>query len=446
MKQTIILFIITFLFTGVDAQSSDTVKLKKLPAQVSIWYPIGTSGKYSKNTIYNLSLNMGYGRTGGIRGVELSGLAGLSQGNVDGVQISGLVGFGNNVTGIQVSGITSMANDLNGIQLNGLVGMANNLKGLQLNGLIGMSNDLNGIQLNGLIGMANDFKGIQLNGLAGIADDIKVAQINGLIGVANNTRGIQTSGLISVSNNLKDIQITGGLGIVNMLEGAQISGLLSLASNVVGTQISGLLNVAGDVKGSQISGGLNRAYNLRGIQLGIVNITDTVTSGIPIGIVNIVRKDRYAQWEIFTSDIVNVGASYKMGIRKFYSIYSLGYNFFEDKLFVAGFGFGSNMPIGRTGKYEFQPELLNYTYFPNNFKQIRYTNATQLKLGFVRNWGRMGLYLAPSVYVSTMNKKDDIYGYKISPIGAVFNNENTSNKVIIGIGYTIGLTFRDWYK
>lgn len=400
---------------------------KSVPAQFSLFYPIGTSGKNSRNYRYNLSINLLYGRTGGLNGIELSGLAGVIEGDVRGIQIGGLGSLSGNVTGIQIGGLGSLTADINGFQIGGLLTGASNLRGIQVSGLIGLANDINGIQISGLIGLGNNIKGIKATGILGIANNVRGIHLTGILGMANNIKGMQLSGIANISNDVRGIQFNGIGGIAN---------------NVNGLQFSDIANIANEINGAQIAGVFNRARTVRGFQFALVNITDTISKGIPVGIVSIVKRGGYSQWELSSSDIVNIGLSYKLGIRKFYSIYSVGYNFFKDRLFVAGFGFGSNIPISADNKYEFQPELINYTYVPTNFRNIRYTSATQLRLGFVHNFNKVGLLLAPTVYVATMHEKDGVFGHRISPISPIYTNTCSNNKLAIGIGYTVGITLR----
>ncbi|MDR1054954.1 MAG: hypothetical protein LBL90_03840 [Prevotellaceae bacterium] len=298
------------------------------------------------------------------------------------------------------------------------------------------------LSLNIAEGVTGGIRGVELNGLTGISHYINGVQINGLGAANGEVKGLQLSGLISGTSHLSGLQISGLVGLANNVRGIQLNGVLGLANKLEGLQVAGFVNITKSVQGMQLAGALNRTKSLRGLQIAIVNVIDTVSSGIPLGIVNIVQKGGYSQWELYTSDIVNIGVGYKLGIRKFYSIYSVGFNFIEDRLFSAGFGFGSNWVISKNKKYEFQPELLNYFYFPTDFKTIRFTSATQLKLGFVRNFGKVGVYLAPSVYVSIMDKKDGIYDYKISPVRAVHKRESSDNKLSIGIGYTVGISLQ----
>jgi hypothetical protein len=173
--------------------------------------------------------------------------------------------------------------------------------------------------------------------------------------------------------------------------------------------------------GLQISGYNHTRRTFRGIQIGVVSINDTIEKGASLSLVNIVKKGFYREFELSFSDYVNFSLSYKMGVQKFYTIYTAGVNLIEDNLWVVGIGFGNRTSIGN--RIDFQPELICSNYFPTNFENIQNIFATRLKFGFVYRLNeKYGLSLAPSVYV--MNAKKDSNPnsefYKISPIGALY--------------------------
>jgi len=336
------------------------------PVQVSAFYPYGTHGQQSTNYAYCFSLNFLYGKIGKLNGIEISGLVGRVEGNVNGMQIAGIVNT------------------------------------------------------------SNDMKGLQIGGFGNAADDVKGIQIGGFGNTADNVRGIQIGGFGNAADNVKGIQI-GGFG--------------NAADNVRGIQIGGFGNAADKIDGLQIGGIYNRSNILRGLQIGIVSINDTIEKGISLSLVNIVKRGFYREWELSFSDYANIAVSYKMGMQKFYTIYTVGANFIEDNLWTVGIGFGNRTPIGN--KFDFRPELVSYNYLPMDFKNAQHPFSTHLKFGFVYNINeKFGLSLAPSIYVMNASRKSDMEYYKTSPIGAFYKNEKNNKQTTIGAGISLGLSLR----
>ena len=320
------------------------------PAQASIFFPYGTHRRKSTDYTFNFSLNSVYGKVGGINGIEVSGLVGRVEGNVNGVQIAGFGNASDNVKGIQIGGFGNAAD---------------NVKGIQVAGFGNASDDVKGIQISGFGNAADDMNGIQIGGFGNAADKMTGLQI----------------------------------------------------------------------------GLYNRTHTLRGLQIGIISINDTIEKGGPLSLVNIVKKGFYREWELSFSDYANMAFSYKMGTRKIYTIYTVGVNFIEDNLWTAGIGFGNQTPIGN--KLDFRPELVSYNYFPMNFKSVQFTSATHLRFGFVCNISeKIGLSFTPSVYVMNMSLRQDMEYYKVSPIKAFYTNEKSNKLTTMGVGFSLGLSFK----
>lgn len=417
-------------FIGISAQETISSETKKFPAQISLFHPVGTHGQHSTDYVYNFSLNILKGKVGGVNGLEISGLFGSVAEDVNGVQIAGL----GNVAG----------GAMNGIQIAGLGNVSGNVKGIQFSGLGNVTDDVAGIQISGLGNVTDNMKGIQFSGLGNVTDQMTGIQVGGIANISDDAKGLQVAGIANVCDEFRGLQVSGLVNVADNVTGLQVSGLFNVSDNASGMKIAGISNVSDRISGVSIAGIYNRTRTLRGFQLGIVNITDTIEKGISMAIVNIVKKDFYTEWEVSFSDDANVALSYKMGTRKFYTIYSVGAGFIEDNLWIAGIGFGNRTTIGNSG-FDFQPELIYRYYLPSDFKDVQYTSATHLKLGFVYNLGeKLGLSLAPSVYVMNADKdsKPGSEYYKTSPIGAFYTHESDNSRLSIGWGISLGLILR----
>jgi len=389
----------------ISVSAQQTSELKNVPAQVSIFYPLGTDGRQSPHNLYNFSFNLLTGKIGGLSGMEISGLYGQVENNFLGFQVAGLGNVaGGGMKGMQVAGLANVIGD----------------------GVLGM-------QIAGLANIVGDgMKGIQVTGLANVIGD--------------GMQGMQVAGLANViGDGMQGMQITGLVNVIgDKMLGMQVAGLANIVGDgVKGLQIAGLANVVGDeMKGVQI-GLYNRVRTSKGLQIGLVSVNDTIANGVSLSLINIVKKGAYREWELSFADYANVALSYKMGVQKFYTIYTAGVNFIEDNLWTFGIGFGNRTPIG--SRFDFQPELVYCNYFPTNFKNIQNTFATHLKLGFVYCLNeKFGLSLAPSVYVMNADKRSNSGSefYKAGPFNALYTNKSGNTRTTIGVGISIGLSIK----
>ena len=388
-----------------SVSAQQTGELNKVPAQVSIVYPFGTNGRQSPHHLYNFSFNFFTGKIGGLSGMEISGLFGQVERNLLGLQVAGLGNVvGGGMNGMQVSGLANIIGD--------------RATGLQVSGLTNVTGDrMQGIQVTGLANVTGDaMNGMQMSGISNI--------------VGSRMQGLQIASFANiVGNGMNGIQVTGFANVIgDAMNGIQVAGL----ANVVGDEMNGV----------QI-GLYNRVHTSRGLQIGIVSVNDTVANGVSLSLIHIVKKGAYREWELSFSDYANVALSYKMGVQKFYTVYTAGVNFIEDNLWTFGIGFGNRTRIGN--RFDFQPELVHYAYFPTNFKHIQNTFATQLKLGFVYNLNeKFGLSLAPGIYVLNADKRSnyDSNYYRISPLGALYTYKSGNLQTTVGVGISIGLSIK----
>jgi len=380
--------------------------LPLMPVQFSIVYPMTTMGDKTVDYRYSLSFNLFTGKVGAVRGVEF----GTIYNHVE-----------QNVWGVQFSGIGNRAREINGVQFASFSNTSTSVKGIQFGGLLNVGGGVHGIQFGGISNFSDSIRGIQF---AGVTNHCK--EVNGM----------QFSGIANVAENVK---------------GMQIGGIVNLSEKSDGIQIAGIANISREVSGVSVGGIYNRTGTLRGVQIGgIVNVIDTIESGISISLLNIVRKGAYKEWSLTCADYMNVGLSFKIGIPKFYAILTAGANFMEDNLWVTGFGFGHRTPLG--SRFDFQPEIVGYQYYPIDFRNYQNALSTHLKFGFIYKLSnKFGISVAPSIfYFNTETGRTN--PYNISPISPFFkfetkekifyiNEEYRINRMLhsFGAGISIGL-------
>jgi hypothetical protein len=259
--------------TAILADSStidSTSVVKKKPisrlAQISLLPFLGSNFAQSARMTNRVSVNLLWGRNGGVEGLEIGGLMNSIRNDVNGIQIAGLGNtVGDDVFGTQAAGLFNVARD--------------SMIGVQGAGLFNITGQGSAVQGAGLFNIAgHDFAGIQMAGLFNIA--------------GKNSRAVQTAGLFNISGGKTRLQI------------------------------SPLFNIAKDVNNGQLSSIINVARRVKGVQIGLINVADTV-SGVTIGLLNLVRQG-YNQVEISASESFFGNLAFKIGVKPFYNIFYLG--------------------------------------------------------------------------------------------------------------------------
>ncbi|HNW51224.1 MAG TPA: hypothetical protein PKH79_09085 [Prolixibacteraceae bacterium] len=385
--KTQILFVILFtLFTIRSFAQADSIKadFKTVPIQFTLLTPpFSTNGIYFYNTINDVSLNTFIGVGAATNYLELGGFININRLYANGLQLSGFAninGFDRKASsfrseGVQLSGFANFnGNDYTGVQGSGFINTNRDFEGIQASGFLNLNRNVkNSLQVAGFANINKQTdKSFQAAGFANLSTQGSTRfQASGFLNTAAEINGIQASGFANLSKNLT---------------GVQGSGFMNLARDVKGLQGSGFANVAHDVEGLQASGFINIAHKVKGVQAaGFINICDSI-DGIPIGFISIVKKGGYRNFEVSTSEWSPVQLTYRMGIEKFYSIYTLSKLDGDWDRYALGFGFGHNHNI--FNKTDLNIELVHHEEFlirPHAFGQERENSISQLKLGIRRN-------------------------------------------------------------
>ncbi|TDB68281.1 hypothetical protein EZE20_03750 [Arundinibacter roseus] len=203
---------------------------------------------------------------------------------------------------------------------------------------------------------------ISLNLIAGYSMGVNAFEMGGVLNVVRkDVHGVQLAGAANaVGRNVSGLQLAGAANlVVGDVDGFQASGAINLAGrDFYGLQMASALNltgrdfqgmqlssganiVAGTLNGWQISSGLNYAGKVRsGHQIGLVNYADS-SATTPFGLFSFVKKNGYRRLELATDEFNIVSLTFKTGVPKFYTLFTLG----TSGGFVAGkplgsFGFG----------------------------------------------------------------------------------------------------------
>ena len=341
--KTIKLFILSFtILSSLSVYAQDNNGVYEAPFQVTFIPPLGTNGLNAGNTINQFSLNILAGYAAGVDGVEIGGLVNINREMMNGVQFAGFTNItGGETTGLQFAGFGNIN--------------ADRTDGLQFAGFSNInSGSLTGFQAAGFLNLARE-----------------------------NSKAVQLAGFSNLSHEI---------------EGVQIAGFSNISSGSVnGVQIAGFTNIAnGTVKGAQLAGFLNVARKVDGVQISVFNIADTVTNGIPIGFLSIVRNG-YREFEVGISEGLNTYASFKIGVKQFYNIFSVGMQNLSNK-FRWGFGYGVGTHLSDRENLKVNLELMSYHINEGGRFTNAYNDLQQLKLTFAKPLSNnVSLFVGPTV-------------------------------------------------
>ncbi len=321
-----LLFICLFLLviSNISAQEEDRYDSSIRPFQVTFITPLGTNGIESPRIVNKFSLNILAGLNGGVDGFELGGFLNITSDYVKGFQVGG---FGN------ITGGNSEAGQLAGF-----------------------------MNING-----GEVKGLQGSGFINIAGGrAEAVQIGGFANLSGALRGVQASGFGNIAGETKGVQAGGFGNISEQMEGVQVSGFMNVTGDMEGVQGGGFINIAEKVKGVQIA--------------GFINICDTI-DGIPIAPLSIVKRGGYRKFEFWGNETFFMNASFKIGIRHFYTTFTLGFRPVESDFNTGiGFGAGTNIELKNKNSIDIEAHsLVINRYFWDNWY---YNHLNQLRVSF----------------------------------------------------------------
>lgn len=366
-------------------------------AQISLLPFLGTNAEKSSQITNTVSVNVLWGKNGGVDGVEVGGLVNTVEKDVKGLQLAGLgSNVGGNLTGTQIGGLFNVVEgETNGNQIAGLFNRAGKSNSVQMAGLFNQT--------------SADFQGVQIAGLF------------------NTSAG--------------------------KADGIQLAGLFNYSKSTSKSQYSGLFNVSGDVTGGQISSFFNKAKKVDGFQIAFINVADSI-SGAPIGFISFIRKG-YNRVELAGSDLLYANLSIKLGAPAFYNIFQVGaridnlnYELNDSQIsgsymsWAFGYGIGTYHSFGKS--FGMNTELVamhinEYEAWTNQLNLL-----TQLRLTFDHKLGRTtSLFWGPTLNALASDYLDPESGIKGStlPFYTLIDESAGNTNLKVWVGFQGGFRF-----
>lgn len=393
-------WVLLIVLTPLQAAFDKDEPVETRPFQLSIFPFIGTEGVHTQNYIYNFSLNIFAGVTGGADGLELGGFANINRYSMKGFQGAG---FANVVDG-----------EADGFQAAGFANVVNN--------------DAKVFQGAGFANIVNgDLRGFQGSGFANV--------------VSGNARAFQVSGFANLANRLEGVQVAGFANVADRAEGIQAAGFVNVADRIEGIQAAGFVNVADRIEGVQAAGLVNVAKQVKGLQLGFINVADSI-DGLPLGFLSIVR-DGYRKVEFSGGDAMNLNLGFKIGVRRFYNFLTLGTQFIGNKsVFSYGYGIGSEFFL--TDNRYLNVEIHSHQLIEDNWWNYERVNMlNQLRVSYATDMNERWQFFAGPVINFQVRRQNDEgnRGSNIAPYYILeFSGRNTVTRVWTGIN----AGFRFW--
>lgn len=368
---------------------------KHVPFQFTFMCPpLSTNGLDFYKAANDVSINTFVGISAATNEFEVAGFGNINAYYMNGFQAAGFA----NITGILGHYESS------GVQAAGFA----NIHG----------NKFNGLQAAGFVNICNEFSGLQASGFANA--NYEANESVELAGFANA--------------DLKGNNVIQAAGFANALLDGQCK-----------IQASGFGNVADEVDGIQIAGFINVANKVKGVQLaGFINICDSI-DGVPIGIISYVRKNGYRSFEFSISEWAPVQLTYKMGIKKFYNIYSISKLPLSWDKYATGFGFGHMRKL--SDGTELALEVVNHNTFSIAINRGYYGShydwggMVQFKPTFKRHVSEnISLNFGPTFNLNYGYWNNGSNDYMVQPFWKLLNSSSTNTVSRMWVGFTAGIS------
>jgi len=195
------------------------------------------------------------------------------------------------------------------------------------------------------------------------------------------------------------------------------------------------------MKGLQATGFVNVARSVEGVQLGILNIADSVKKSAQIGILSI-NRNGINRMEILASETFYGQARLKLGIPKFYNIFSIDSRL-DDQGFIWGLGYGFGSSFELSQKLDLSIDATSFlmsdgAFFTTDLNSLnRITSGVTWKLS-----DKLGLYAGGSLNVALSGIYDDDSEQFKSRIAPYSNYTEVvgNTQVKVYPGFNIGLS------
>jgi hypothetical protein len=272
--------------------------------------------------------------------------------------------------------------------------------------------------------------------------------VNLLMGYSGGVRKLEVGGLVNgVRGDVEGLQLAGLGNIVGgKVYGGQMGGLFNVAGYLEnGHQISPIFNATiKESRGFQISA-FNFAHKVlnEGKQIGLINICDS-TDTVPIGLLSFVGSGNgYKRLELSVDENQTASFTFKTGVRKFYNIVALHYNFTrKQEIFGIGYGVGKAFEIGR--EWIFNTDLTTNLLIEYDDYSPNFASMWKLDFSFEKQIARnAAVTFGPSIKYLTIDDYNSS-SWVAKPFNKIpsYRSLSATSTTTLWIGFQMGIRIR----
>ncbi len=272
--------------------------------------------------------------------------------------------------------------------------------------------------------------------------------LNLLMGYSGGVRKLEVGGILNgVRNDVQGLQVA---GVGNIVGGSVVGGQISSTFNIAeylksGIQLSSGFNVIiRQSAGWQISP-INFAHKIvkGGKQIGFINIVDS-TDTVPIGFLSFVGSGNgYKRLELSVDENQTASFSFKTGVKKFYNILALHYNFIR-KQEIFGIGYGIGRAFELRNSWMLNTDLTTNILVEYDDLSPNVASMWKLDISFERQIARnAAITFGPSIKYLDINEYNST-SWTAKPFSKIPNYKTISSTLnsTLWIGFQMGLRIR----
>ena len=274
-------------------------------------------------------------------------------------------------------------------------------------------------------------------------DYVNDFSFNILYGLNGGVDGFEYGGVFNYnSGDVNGFQMAGVANInKGTAQGFQLSGALNLNKlDTKGFQLSTANITLGKLDGVQL-GVFNVAKKVKGLQIGVFNYRENDDDGISIGLFNIIKNGYYVA-ETTSGEVLYVNTNFKMGSKKLYTIFKLGYSSFKSKpIYSYGVGFGRLFTVSE--KMAINADVSYNKIVHDNDWSVKKNDLYKLDINYnLKLANKFSLIAGPSFnYYNTNKKVDGEFGTLKLPY-TVFDKTNANSKQFFWVGVNFGINYK----
>ncbi len=248
---------------------------------LSLWYPLSINS--DPHATSNVRLALIHGRQGSVRGLDVTGIAGILHDDMRGLQLTGIYSHvGGAFRGVALTGFA-----------NYFTGEGRGLMWAPVNLMMG---EYQGLQLSAFVNyQLADLRGLQFSGAFNLVEGMM--------------HGIQVSSFANATTEgLRGVQLAAGLNIATETSSGVQVATVNLSQIYSGIQV-GFFNSSGTIDG---------------VQIGALNWVGQ-HNGLPIGFVNIANNGN-VDWVTYVTNVALLNTGVRTRVNDWVSVFSVGTN------------------------------------------------------------------------------------------------------------------------